>query len=137
MQLFLTCAGMIAVISIYMVSGFVRVFHLMNVGANYYSISYLIFLFIGMFFSVDFLRKSPLWWSVLVGAVAGYLSSFVAYFVACFFIPDGIERLSNSVSMMGWGSLFIFLWIPILLLCWLWGAIGFLVVSGLSKQLTR
>jgi hypothetical protein len=127
--------GLVITAIIYFLSGWARVSSVMNVGTTAFSISYLVLVFLGLFFLFDYLKRVSLWRSVLAGIVVGYLASLVSYYIAVLSMPDGVTRLTNSVSLMGWSAFLVTLWGLVVLLCWSWSAVGFLLMSGLAKQL--
>jgi len=135
MRFFLPFLGLVATTIVYLISGWARVSSVMHVGTTVFSISYLVIVFFSLFFLFEYLKRAPLWRGVLTGMVVGYLAGFVSYYIAVLSMPDGVTRLTNSVSLVGWGTLSFTLWGLVVLLCWTWSAVGFLLVSGLSKRL--
>lgn len=105
----------------------------MHESTTTFSIAYMVIVLLGLVFLLDYLKRVQLWRAALAGIIVGYFSGFVSYFIAVLSMPDGAERLMNSASIMGWTWILFDLWIPIVLLCWTWSALGFLIVSGMSK----
>jgi len=67
--------------------------------------------------------QSPLW-ALAYGALAGYLAGLVAYPFMSLFLPGGVARLLNSLSLEhAWQG---FLVIPLGMLSWLFGMIVWL-----------
>jgi hypothetical protein len=130
---FLTLIGFTVTAFVYLISGWKRVASVMHEGTTTFSIAYMVIVFLGLFFLLDYLERVQLWRATLAGIIVGYFAGFVSYFIAVLSMPDGAERLMNSASMMGWTWILLDLWIPIVLLCWTWSALGFLIVSGMSK----
>lgn len=130
----LALAGLAVTAAVYLISGRERVSAALREGTTAFSITYMVIVLLCLFFLFEHLRRVQLWLAVLTGATVGYLAGIISYFTAVFVMPDGAARLFNSISTMGLPSLLIVLWIPIVLLCWTWSAVGFLIVSGLSKR---
>jgi len=135
MRFLLPFVGLVVTTIVYLISGWARVSSVMHVGTTAFSISYLAIVFLSLLLLFEYLKRAPLWRGVLTGMVVGYLAGFVSYYIAVLSMPDGVTRLTNSVSLMGWGTLLFTLWGLVVLLCWAWSAVGFLLVSGLSKRL--
>lgn len=135
MRFLLPLLGLVVTTIVYLISGWARVSSVMHVGTTAFSISYLAIVFLSLLLLFEYLKRVSLWRGVLTGMVVGYLAGFVSYYIAVLSMPDGVTRLTNSVSLMGWGTLSFTLWGLVVLLCWTWSAVGFLLVSGLSKRL--
>ena len=135
MRFVLPFVGLVVTTIVYLISGWARVSSVMHVGTTAFSISYLTIVSLSLFFLFEHLKRTSLWRSVLLGMVVGYMAGLVSYYIAVLFMPDGVTRLTNSMSLMGWGTFSFTLWGIVALFCWVWSAVGFLVVSGLSKRL--
>jgi hypothetical protein len=123
--------GLLVTGAVYFVSGWGRVFSVMGEGTLTFSITYLVIVFIALLMSFEYLRRVQLWRAVIRGVTAGYMAGFVAYFASVFLTPYWAER---TFHMVGLSSIFMIVWIPIVLLAWTWSTVGFLLVSGLSKR---
>ncbi len=135
MRFLLPLAGLVVTTIIYLIAGWSRVSSVMHVATTAFSLSYLAIVFLSLIILFEHLKREPLWRGVLTGMAVGYLAGFVSYYIAVLSMPDGATRLTNSVSMLGWGTLSFTLWGLAVLLCWAWSAVGYLLVSGLSKRL--
>ena len=135
MRILLPFVGLGVTTIVYLISGWARVYSVMHVGTTAFSISYLAIVFLSLLLLFECLKRAPLWWGVFTGIVVGYLAGFVSYYIAVLSMSDGVTRLMNSVSLMGWGTLSFTLWGLVVLLSWTWSAVGFLLVSSLSKRL--
>lgn len=131
-RLFLVLVGTVVTIVVYLISGWARVSSVMHAGAAIFSVSYLAIVFLGLFVSFEYLKRAPLWRGVLTGAVIGYMAGLISYFATVLMTPYWAER---SFHMVGWTSVLMIMWIPIALHSWTCSAVGFLMVSGLSKRL--
>jgi hypothetical protein len=107
----------------------------MHVGATAFSTSYLTIVLLSLFYLFEYLKRTSLLRGVLTGMAVGYVAGFISYYIAVISMPDGLIRLKNTMSLLGWGTFSFTLWGLVVLLCWLWSAVGFLLVSGFSKRL--
>ena len=107
---------------------------LLHDGDVAFTISYLTIISVLLIVFLKYLKRTSLWGSIIAGAVSGYAAGLCSYLIAISTMSDGIERLANTASLDANATIIMVAGIPIVLLCWLWGAIGFLIVCGISKR---
>ncbi|WP_459873941.1 hypothetical protein [Endothiovibrio diazotrophicus] len=134
-RIFLALIGTAVTAVVYLISGLSRVFSVMHSGTVGYSVSYIIIVAIFLFALYEKLKRSALWKGVIMGMASGYLAGLVSYYISVLSMPDGVARLNNFMLLFGVDTFLFTLWGNLVLLCWAWSAVGFLVVSGLSKRL--
>lgn len=130
----LVFAGITVTAIAYLVFGHHRVASAFNDGATIFFVIYMSIIMICLLILLGYLKHSTLFLAILTGASVGYFDGIISYFIMEILMTDGLTRLINSFSMTGWTGILIILWIPIALQCWIWSAIGFLIVSGISKR---
>ena len=137
MPFLLPFVGVTVMAIIYYISGESRVSSVLHEGANTFFLIYMMIILLSLFFLLNYLKRVPSWQVVLTGGAIGYLAGFLAYLIAVLLMPDGVERLVNSITMSGLSSFMIILWIPAVLYCWLWSIASFLIVNGLLTLLEQ
>ncbi len=137
MPFLLPFVGVTVMAIIYYISGESRVSSVLHEGANTFSSIYMMIIFLSLFFLLDYLKRASSSKAILTGAAIGYLAGFTAYLIAVLLMPDGVERLVNSIAVAEFSSFVILLWVPAVLYCWLWSIASFLVVNGLLTLLEQ
>lgn len=99
----------------------------------YYYLVYVPTLF--ALFCLYFMRASAfdkIGWSLVFGAVAGYVAGFAAYIILVIAMGNGLARIANSVKDID-GFLILFS-APLVYLSWVYGALSAFIVFVIRKK---
>ena len=71
---------------------------------------------------------------IIFGGVAGYLAGLIAFLLHPIFQEDGIHQVVATLQFPAREAVMAFLWFPVRLLSWLFGAITGLVMVVISRR---
>ena len=71
---------------------------------------------------------------IMFGGVAGYVAGMIAFLLHPIFQEDGLHQVLATLQFPAHEALIAFLWFPVRLLSWLFGAITGLVMVVISRR---
>jgi len=106
---------------------------------SYYLSYQVIFLSVLMIFFLIWLSRHhsgpPCGFSIVIfGAVAGYVAGLVAFLLHPIFLEDGVDQVLATLRFPAPEAVIAFLWFPVRLLSWLFGAITGMVTVLIGRQ---
>ena len=74
---------------------------------------------------------------ILLGGVAGYVAGLIAFLLHPIFQENGLQQVLTTLQFPAREAVIAFLWFPVRLLSWLFGAITGLVMVVISRRFGR
>jgi len=109
-------------------------------GSYYYSYQAIFLTVLLFFFLVRLRRQHSERLSgitlILFGGVAGYLAGLIAFLLHPIFQENGVHQVLITLQFPAREAVIAFLWFPVRLLSWLFGAITGVVVLLISRRLS-